>query len=71
VRGNSKKPLTDGQYAVVMALLLAGDEGLNKDGLEAVRASARRILKQLREDADWAEVVVMPGQTNGRYRIRT
>ena len=71
VLGKQVKPLTDAQYAVVSALLNAGDEGLNKDGLEAVRASARRILKRLRQDADWAEGVLLPGQTNGRYRIRT
>lgn len=70
VFGRQKKPLTDGQHAVVSALMMAGDEGLTKDGLEAVRPSARRILKTLREDIDWAKVVVLPGQTNGRYRIR-
>lgn len=70
VLGRQKKPLTDGQYAVVSALLRAGEDGLTKDGLEAVRPSARRILKRVREDPDWAEVILLPGQTNGRYRIR-
>ena len=71
VLGNSKKPLTDAQHAVILALLAAGDEGLSKDALEAIRPSARRILKRLRNDADWAKVIVMPGQTNGRYRLRS
>lgn len=67
---NKEKPaLTDAKYAVVKALLDAGKEGLTKDALEAVRSSARRILNDLREDPDWAEVILMAGQTNGRYRI--
>lgn len=71
VMGKKKKALTDGQRAVVDALLKAGDNGLTKDGLEGVRSSARRILKTLRQDADWAKVILMPGQTNGRYRLRS
>lgn len=65
-----KKPLTDAQRAVVTGLLKAGSNGLSKDALEAIRPSARRILKKLREDADWAQVILMAEQTNGRYRIR-
>lgn len=71
VNGKSKDPLTDGQRAVVSALLKAGAEGLAKDSLERVRSSARRILKTLQKDADWAKVILMPRQTNGRYRIRS
>ncbi len=71
VLSKPKKPATDAEYAIISALLRAGDEGLTKDGLEAIRPSARRILRALREDADWAEVILMPGRTNGRYRIRT
>jgi hypothetical protein len=70
VKGKQKKALTDGQHAVVSALLAAGDEGLTKDAIEAVRSSARRMLEDLRKDADWAAVIIMPGQTNGRYRVR-
>lgn len=70
VKGTPKKALTDGQYKVVAALIEAGDEGLTKDALEAVRPSARRMLDDLRKDCDWASVILMPGQTNGRYRIR-
>jgi hypothetical protein len=69
--GEQKKPLTDGQYAVVAALIEAGEEGLTKDAIEEVRPSARRILGDLRKDSDWASVIIMPGQTNGRYRVRT
>jgi hypothetical protein len=65
-----KGPLTDGQYAVISRLLKAGSAGLSKDALEAVRPSARRILKTLRKDPDWAKVILMPGQTNGRYRLK-
>lgn len=71
VNGKPKKALTDGQHAVVAALIEAGDEGLTKDAIEAVRSSARRMLDDLRKDSDWASVIIMPGQTNGRYRVRT
>jgi hypothetical protein len=71
VKGKPKKALTDGQHAVVAALIEAGDEGLTKDAIEAVRSSARRMLDDLRKDSDWAGVIIMPGQTNGRYRVRT
>jgi hypothetical protein len=70
VLGKQKRPLTDGQRAVVAALMKAGDEGMTKDALETVRVSARRMLRRLREDRDWAEVILLPGQTNGRYRIK-
>jgi hypothetical protein len=63
--------LTDGQHAVVAALLKAGAEGLSKDALESVRSSARRILKVLSKDSDWANVILRPGKTNGRYRIKS
>jgi hypothetical protein len=69
---NTEKPaLTDGQHAVVAALLKAGAEGLSKDALESVRSSARRILKVLSKDSDWANVILRPGKTNGRYRIKS
>jgi hypothetical protein len=71
VLGVKKRALTDGQYAIVAALLEARAGGLGKDALEGVRSSGRRILKELRKDADWAKVILLPGQTNGRYRIRT
>jgi hypothetical protein len=70
VNGNEKKALTDGQYHVVSELISAGENGLSKDAIEAVRRSARRMLDDLRKDSDWAAVIIMPGQTNGRYRIR-
>lgn len=71
VKGKQKKALTDGQHAVISALITAGVEGLTKDAIEAERSSAREILKRLRDsDEDWAAVIIMAGQTNGRYRIR-
>jgi len=71
VAGKTKKPLTDGQRAVVTALIKAGDNGMTKDSLEAVRRGARQILRKLKSDQDWDKIILMPGQTNGRYRIRT
>lgn len=71
VNGKQKKALTDAQHAVISALITAGVEGLTKDAIEAERSSARDILKRLRDsDKDWAAVIIMAGQTNGRYRIR-
>ncbi len=70
VNGKQKPPLTDGQHAVVEALIEAGEQGLKKDSIQGVRASALRMLDDLRADPDWATVIVKPGQTNGRYRIR-
>lgn len=70
VLGKPKKALTDGERAVIEALLKAGTNGLTKDALEKERGSARRILKSLRRDSDWAQVIQMAGRTNGRYRIR-
>ena len=71
VLGREKRPLTDAQRAVVARLLDAGRAGLTKDALELVRPSARRILRALRQDPDWAQVIGMANQTNGRYRIWT
>jgi DNA-binding response OmpR family regulator len=70
VLGKQKKPLTEGQQAVISAILEAGDEGMKKDRLERVRSSARRMLNDLRKDEDWAKVILMPKQTNGRYRLK-
>ena len=70
VLGKQKKPLTEGQHVVIAAILEAGDEGMKKDRLECVRSSARRMLNDLRKDEDWAKVILMPGQTNGRYRLK-
>jgi hypothetical protein len=71
VRGRPKPALTDGRHAVVAALIEAGDEGLGKDALQAIRPSARRMLEDLQRDDDWASVIVMAKTTNGRYRIRS
>ncbi len=72
VDGKPMPVLTDGQYAVIEALVNAGEEGASKDHLEkGVRQSARRMLEDLRKrHAEWAAVIQMAGQTNGRYRIR-
>ncbi len=70
VNGKQKRALTDGQHAVVQALIDAGEQGMKKDSIQGVRASALRMLDDLRADPDWATVIVKPGQTNGRYRIR-
>lgn len=70
VLGKSKAALTDAQHDVVLALQESGESGMKKDALESIRPSARRILEDLRKDPDWASIILMPGKTNGRYRIR-
>jgi len=71
VLGKPKDALTDGQYAVVAALLKAGADGMTKDALENIRPSARNILRNLRkQDPDWSTVILMPGKTNVRYRVK-
>jgi hypothetical protein len=72
VNGILKDVVFYGPYTVIRALLDAGDVGLSKDELEAVNSAARRILKQLKKDADWNSVIDMPGPRGRgkRYRIR-
>jgi hypothetical protein len=70
VMEKQKDALTHAQHAVIAALVEAGEDGLSKDAIEAIRKSARRMLVDLRRDADWAAVIIMPGKTNGRYRVR-
>jgi hypothetical protein len=71
VDGKEMPPLTDGRYAVIEGLISAGDEGLTKDSLEEIRSGARSMLEKLSEKySEWAAVIQMAGQTNGRYRIR-
>lgn len=73
VNGNWKEPLTtDQQYATVKALLDAGENGLNKDGLvkESGVGDARGVMKRLCEkDADWAAVYKPGIKKGGRYKI--
>jgi hypothetical protein len=72
VRGNTKRVLGPAQHNVVMALLEAGQDGLNKDELvhKSGHSDARGILKRLvKSDSDWADVIHFPGRTGGGYRI--
>ncbi len=73
VKGKEKQPLTPAQYDVVMALIQAGDSGLTKDRLNAKsrHGDARKIMKRLADsDPDWKAVLLLPGKTGRRYRIR-
>ena len=80
--GPSKKPtvngrevavLTKAQYDVVLALIEARDDGLTKDELDrqSRHGDARKIMKRLATGDDaWKAVLLFPGKTGGRYRIR-
>lgn len=70
VDGKEMPPLTDGRYAVIEALIKAGEDGLTKDAIEAIRTGAREMLVQLSAKPGWSDVIQMAGQTNGRYRVR-
>jgi hypothetical protein len=72
VLGKCKPRLTCAQYDVIRALLVAGDNGLTKDELDAMsdHTAARKILRRLRaSDSDWAAVIQMAGRPWRRYRI--
>lgn len=72
VLGRRKAPLTRAGYDVVLALIEAGDEGLDKAALEtrSRHSDARRILRGLRaSDPDWAAVLQMAGKAYSGYRI--
>jgi hypothetical protein len=58
-------------WKVLKALKQAGPDGLKKDALEGVAGHARRILKALRSDSDWARVIDMALKRGNRYRLRT
>lgn len=73
VQGKVKPQLTFAQFAVVSALLQAGEDGLTKDQLDtrSGHSDARKILKRLHDsDPDWAAVIHMAGRSGCRYRIR-
>jgi hypothetical protein len=57
-------------WRLIKALLHAGPDGLDKDAIEAVASNARTILRTLRQDPDWAQVIEMAERRGGRYRIR-
>jgi hypothetical protein len=72
VRGTPKNLLTEAQFDVIQALLVAGDRGLSKDELHrnSKRGDPLGILRRLaKSDADWQAVIRFPGRVGGRYRI--
>ena len=72
VDGKPKPCLTMPQYAVVEALIRAGDAGLSKDRLDekSGRGDARKIMGRLAEsDTDWKSVLRLPGKTGEGHRI--
>jgi hypothetical protein len=72
VRGKPKPLLTSARYAVVKALVDAGEAGLSKGELEnrSKKSDAVKCLRSLRKtDPDWSEAILMAGGPWGRYRI--
>jgi hypothetical protein len=73
VKGKLKPALTVERYNTVQALIQAGDKGLTKDKLDekSGHTEARKALADMvKKDRDWKAVIVMPGETGKRYRIR-
>ena len=72
VGGRAKPRLSNAQYDVVLALLDAGDAGLNLDALleKSGHNDARGILRRLKDsDPDWGDVIHFGGKPGGGYRI--
>jgi hypothetical protein len=66
------KRLTAAQHEVLLALIIAGAEGLSKNRLvqQSHHGDALGILRRLaRSNRLWQNVIDMPGVTGGRYRI--
>lgn len=73
VNGNVKPHLTEAEHNVLMALLEAGERGLSKDKLDekSGHTDARKYLKNLAKDDDWAAVILFPERKGrGGYRLR-
>lgn len=73
VNGNVKPHLTQAEHNVLMALLEAGERGLTMDELDnkSGHSEARKYLRKLAKDDDWASVIVFPeGKCRGGYRLR-
>jgi hypothetical protein len=73
IRGKEVKPLNANRYAVVKALWDAGPDGLGLEDLKKKSDVERpdKLLRKLVEvRQEWAEVISLPGQSYGRYRIR-
>jgi hypothetical protein len=58
------------EWKLVQALIAAGPHGLSKDEIENVTSSARRILRELYEDEDWASIIVRAGGKGNRYSLK-
>ncbi len=73
VKGKLKPTLTTKRYNTVQALIEAGENGLTKDELDrkSGHVEARKALSDMaKEDDGWRAVIIMPGATGKRYRIR-
>lgn len=72
IDGQSVKPLTAPQRAIIEALLNAGEDGLSEGEIRDLtsRGGARNTLVRLKKsDPLWDAIVVLPGIPHGRYRI--
>jgi hypothetical protein len=73
VNGDTKPFLTQAEYNILMTLEKAGLRGLSKDDLDekSGHREARKYLKNLAKDPDWASVILFPEQKGrGGYRLR-
>lgn len=72
VGGVLKKLRTKAQRDIIQVLHAAGAAGLSSDELDrkSGHTDARKILGRLaKKDLGWQSVIVLPGNSHGRYRI--
>jgi hypothetical protein len=73
VNGNTKDWLTQAEHDILTTLEKAGPRGLSKDELDekSGHPEARKYLKDLAKDPDWASVILFPErQSRVGYRLR-
>lgn len=71
VSGEEVPKLSPAKYAVLEALVHAGEGGMSKSELEGVKGDALKYLKQIRESSKlWADAIIMAGRAWGRYKLK-
>ena len=72
VLGRELERVTQPQYEILQALIVAGERGLSLDELKRFSGhhTAEKTLKRLaKKFAEWNQVVLLPGKPHLRYRL--
>lgn len=71
VSGEEVEKLSPPKYAVIEALVGAGERGMSKSELEHVKGDALKYLNQIRESNKlWADAIIMAGRAWQRYKLK-